>query len=81
MSMNKHASYEKSYHSWPRSLRPVGPARVRPGPTATGPGPARPEAPGYAWAATMTRGTAHARPDDPVLNGLIKKINLLILKK
>ena len=44
------------------SVRPAarcfGPARARHGPVATGPGPARPEAPGNVGAATPARGTA-----------------------
>ena len=39
-----------------------------------GHGTARPEGPGRAWAATVARGTAQARPDGPVLNGPVKNI-------
>jgi len=38
-------------------------------------GPARPEAPGRAWAATVARGTTQARPDGPVLNDPVKNID------
>ena len=52
-------------YSWPCSPWPGIFAR---------PGLARPEASGHAWAATVARGTAQARPDGPVLNGSIKNI-------
>ena len=59
--------------AWP-AARHFGPVRARHGPTTTELGPARPEAPGRAWAATVARGTAQARPDGPVLNGPVKNI-------
>jgi hypothetical protein len=45
------------------TARGFGPARARHGPVAIGPGPARPEGLGRAWAASQARGTTRARPD------------------
>jgi len=50
------------------------PAQAWHGPAATGLGPAQLKAPGRDWAATVAHGTAQARPDGPVVNGLVRNI-------
>ena len=63
------------------AARHFGQARARHGTTTTGPGPARPEAPGRAWAAIVARGTAQARPDGPMFNVPVKNIPFNSKKK
>ena len=57
------------------AARHFGPARARHDLTTTGPRPAQPEAPGRAWAATLARGMAQARPAQPAGTTAVRSAN------